>query len=63
MAKTVRDHRFEPKIYWLGMKEGIVSLVWNDKLKSHVSAATVAEVEQAEKKIRDGSLQVPRGKF
>ena len=63
MAKTVRDHRFEPKIYWLGMKEGIVSLVWNDKLKSHVSAATVAEVEQAEKKIREGSLQVPRGKF
>ncbi len=34
MAKTVRDRRFQPKIYWLGMKEGIVSLVWNDRLKS-----------------------------
>jgi basic membrane protein A len=24
MAKTVREHKFEPHVYWLGMKEGIV---------------------------------------
>ena len=63
MAKTVRDHQFKPQVYWLGMKEGIVSLAWNDRLKSSVSPATVAEVNSVEKLIRGGSLRVPRGKF
>ena len=63
MAKTVRDRRFKPQVYWLGMKEGIVSLAWNERLKSTVSPATVAEVARVEGLIRSGSLQVPRGKF
>lgn len=61
MAKLVHDHQFKPHVYWLGMNEGIVSLVWNDKLKP--SPATVAEVERVEKDIRSGKLEVPRGKF
>ncbi len=63
MARIVRDHRFQPQIYWLGMKEGIVSLVWNEQLKRSISPATVAEVERVGKQIRSGALQVPRGKF
>jgi len=63
MARLVRDKQFKPQVYWLGMNEGIVSLVWNDKLKSTLSPQTVAAVEQAEKDIRGGKLQVPRGKF
>ena len=61
MAKTVRDHRFKPQIYLLGMNEQIVSLAWNDHLKATVSPSTVAEVEKAEKQIRSGTLRVPRG--
>jgi len=63
MARIVRDHRFRPQVYRLGMKEGIVSLAWNDRLKKTVSPATVDEVARLEKQIRDGTLQVPRGKF
>jgi basic membrane lipoprotein Med (substrate-binding protein (PBP1-ABC) superfamily) len=63
MAKLVHDKQFQPKVHWLGMKDGIVSLAWNEKLKSTLAPATVAEVEQMEKKIRDGSFEVPRGKF
>ena len=63
MAKSVRDHRFQPGIHALGMKEGIVTLVWNDRLKSTVSPATAAEVARVEKQIRDGALQVPRGRL
>jgi basic membrane protein A and related proteins len=63
MAKTVRDQQFKPRVYWLGMKEGIVSLGWNERLKSTVSPATVAEVARVQESIRNGSLQVPRGKF
>ena len=61
MARTVRDHQFQPHIYWLGANEGIVSLVWNDRLKSTISPATVAEVDKVEKEIRTGALKVPRG--
>jgi basic membrane protein A len=63
VATRVRDHQFKPEVQWLGMKEGIVSLVWNEALKKSVAPATVAEVEKIEKTIRDGSFKVPRGKF
>jgi basic membrane protein A len=61
VAKRVKDHTFKPEIQYLGMKEGIVSLVWNDKLKAQISPATVAEVEKAQKAILEGTLKVPRG--
>jgi len=61
MARLVKDKQFKPHVYWLGMNEGIVSLVWNDKLKP--APETVAEVERVEKEIRSGKLEVPRGKF
>jgi basic membrane lipoprotein Med (substrate-binding protein (PBP1-ABC) superfamily) len=65
MAKLVHDHQFKPHIYWLGMNEGIVSLVWNDRLVgAHgVRPETVAEIRKIEQQIRSGKLEVPRGKF
>lgn len=63
MARLVHDKQFQPKVHWLGMKDNIVSLEWNEKLKGTLHPATVAEVEATEKKIRDGSFEVPRGKF
>jgi len=61
MAKVVRDHEFQPQIQYLGMNEGIVSLVWNEKLKPTVKPETVAEVERVEQEIRSGKVKVPRG--
>jgi len=63
MATLVHDHQFKPHVYWLGMNEGIVSLVWNDTLKSTMKPETVAEVARVEQEIRSGKLEVPRGKF
>jgi basic membrane protein A len=63
MARLVHDHRFKPRIYWLGMQQNIVSLVWNDKLKPAISPQTVSEVARVEQEIRGGKLEVPRGRF
>ncbi len=63
MARVVRDHQFKPEVQFLGMNEGIVSLVWNEKLKAALSPATVAEVTRLEAAIRSGKVVVPRGKF
>jgi basic membrane lipoprotein Med (substrate-binding protein (PBP1-ABC) superfamily) len=63
MAKLVHDHQFKPQIYWLGQREGIVSLVWNEKLKPSIKPETIAEVSRLQREIREGNVVVPRGKF
>jgi basic membrane protein A and related proteins len=63
MARLVRDRKFTPHVYWLGMHEQIVSLVWNDKLKATMKPETVAAVDRIEHDIREGKFDVPRGKF
>lgn len=61
MARLVRDGRFVPGIHYLGTGEGIVSVVWNERLKQAISPATVTEVERIEREIRVGRVKVPRG--
>jgi basic membrane lipoprotein Med (substrate-binding protein (PBP1-ABC) superfamily) len=63
IARRVRDHEFKPEVQRLGMAEGIVSLVWNDRVRQTISPATIAEVARIEEEIRSGKLEVPRGKF
>jgi basic membrane protein A len=63
MAKLVHDHKFRPHVYWLGMHENLVSLVWNDKLTSTLSPKTISEVTRIEADIRSGKFEVPRGTF
>jgi basic membrane protein A len=61
MGRLVHDHKFQPHVYLLGMNENIVSLAWNDKLKSTVRPETVSEVARVEADIRSGKVVVPRG--
>lgn len=61
MARLVHDHKFTPHVYNLGQNEGIVSLVWNDKLKPALKPDTVSEVERVRKDIRSGKVTVPKG--
>jgi basic membrane protein A len=61
MARLVRDHKFQPHVYLLGMNERIVSLVWNGHLKASMKPETVSEVARVEQDIRSGKIVVPRG--
>lgn len=63
MAKLVRDGTFEPKVYFLGSREGIVSLAWNERLKSSLDPETISAVEQLHDRIRTGAFKVPRREF
>lgn len=63
IAVQVRDKTFKPGIQRFGIKPGIVSVVWNQKLKPTVKPATIAAVTRIEKEIREGRLTVPRGNF
>lgn len=61
MARTVREKRFVPRVQYLGMNDGIVSIAWNEPLRKQLSPATVAEAARIEQDIRSGRLKVPRG--
>lgn len=61
MAKLVREGRFKPEIQTFGMNEGTISVVWNEKLKATISAATLAEVERLTREIKSGAVKPPAG--
>lgn len=61
MARAVREKRFEPRIQYFGMKDGIISVAWNEKLRQQLAPATIAAATRVEQEIRAGSLKVPRG--
>jgi basic membrane lipoprotein Med (substrate-binding protein (PBP1-ABC) superfamily) len=61
VAKRVQAKQFKPEVQYLGMKDGIITLAWNDKLKGQLKPETIAEVEKVQKTILDGSFKVPRG--
>jgi basic membrane lipoprotein Med (substrate-binding protein (PBP1-ABC) superfamily) len=63
MARLVHDKQFTPKVYGLGMNENVVSLVWNDQLKSTLKPDTISVVEKLEADIRAGKLEVPLAKL
>jgi basic membrane lipoprotein Med (substrate-binding protein (PBP1-ABC) superfamily) len=60
-AKIVKEGRFKPEIQHFGMKQGTVSIVWNEKLKPTISAETLAEVERLTNDIRNGVVKPPAG--
>ncbi len=61
VAKIIKEGRFQPRIQNFGMNDGTVGVVWNEKLKSTVSAETIAEVERVTKAIKDGTVKPPAG--
>jgi len=61
MAKVVKEGRFKAEIQHFGMNQGTVSVVWNEKLKSSISAETLAEVERITNDIKSGAVKPPAG--
>ena len=61
MAKVVKEGRFQGEIQKFGMNEGLISLAWNDALKSQLKPETVAEVERLTNEIKAGTVKPPAG--
>ena len=63
VARQVKDGTFVAKIEKLGMKDGVVALEINPKLKDRIPPAALERVEAARAKILAGELQVPSAEF
>ena len=57
----MKEGRFKPEIQHFGMKQGTVSIVWNEKLKPTISAQTIAEVDRIIADIKSGKVTPPAG--
>lgn len=58
MATVVRDGRFEPHIYELGMADNVVSFVINPQLQERIPAMLLRQLSDKEAEIRDGRFVV-----
>jgi basic membrane protein A and related proteins len=63
VARQVKDGHFVAKIERMGMKDGVVSLVFNPRLESRIPPDVKAQVEQTRAAIIAGTLQVPTAEF
>ncbi len=63
VAQTVQSHTFAGRIIRLGMKEQVITLVYNPALKTRLSPDAQAKVDEAQQKIIAGTLTVPSVEF
>jgi basic membrane lipoprotein Med (substrate-binding protein (PBP1-ABC) superfamily) len=63
VAKQVQDRTFVARIEQLGMREGVVSLVYNPALAGDIPAEAKARVDAARQDIVAGTLVVPSAEF
>jgi basic membrane protein A len=63
VARRVRNGTFEPEPLRLGMREGIVKLVINPRLRGEIPPDVLDELAALEREIRSGERVVPRGAF
>ena len=63
IARQVQDGAFTAQIERMGMKDGVVSLVYNPRLESRIPADLKERVSQARAAIIAGTLNVPTAEF
>jgi basic membrane lipoprotein Med (substrate-binding protein (PBP1-ABC) superfamily) len=63
VAKQVKAGTFEGKIERFGIKDGVVSLVYNPRLEGKIPQHTKMFIDDARKAIVRGELQVPTAEF
>ena len=63
VARQVKDHTFVAKIEQLGMRDGVVSLVYNPALVGRIPPDAKARVDAAQQEILSGTLVVPSAEF
>ena len=63
VAREVRGGKFKPRSIRFGIRDGVISFVWNPRLEPSLPPGLSAEVERARAAIVSGALVVPRGNF
>ncbi len=63
VAEEVKEGKFTPRSIRFGLKDGVISFVWNPAILPTLPRDLAVFVEQAQTQIVSGRLTVPRGNF
>jgi basic membrane protein A len=61
IVKSVKDGSFKPNATPYDMKSGVIGFVLNPQMASKIPADLKAKLDDAQKQIMDGTLNVPKG--
>ena len=54
IASLVRHGRFQPRLFSYGMKEGMVTVAWNEELRRRIPPDAMKRIDEAEAAMREG---------
>jgi basic membrane protein A and related proteins len=63
VVKLVKSGKFNASVVELGMNKGAIDFVLNSSMKDKVAPGAAEAVEEAKKKLLDGSIVAPKDKF
>ena len=63
VAQEVRDRKFRPRSIRFGIRDGVISFVWNPRMVSALPEGLAAAIDEARAGIVSGAIVVPRGNF
>ncbi|MFN2239568.1 MAG: BMP family protein [Thermoanaerobaculia bacterium] len=63
IGRLVKSGKFEPKIYSFGLKDGIVTLAWNERHRLALAPEKMKLLDETETEMREGRFVMPAGGF
>ena len=60
LARDVQGNQFKPEFIELNLSQGTIAVEWNEALRSKVPPALMQKVNEAEQKIKNGTLKIKR---
>jgi basic membrane protein A and related proteins len=63
IARLVKNGKFVPKTYSFGLKEGIVTLAWNERHRLALEPEQMRLLDETETAMREGRFVMPAGGF
>jgi basic membrane protein A and related proteins len=61
IGRLVKNGKYEPKSYSFGLKEGIVTLAWNERHRLALTPEQMRRLDQTEQEMREGRFVLPAG--
>lgn len=61
VGRLAKSGKLSPRVFSFGMKDGIVSLAWNEQHRLALPAETMRRLDQTEQEMREGRFVMPAG--
>lgn len=63
IGRLVKSGKFEPKAYSYGLKEGVITLAWNERHRLALAPEKMKLLDETETEMREGRFVMPAGGY